>query len=195
MKPLLLLTTLPNTMTTQKLSSLAFLILLICLCSCSSKKQQPSAALPKEPTGLTLTAQVAGIGRKPDCSVIYVIATLFNPTKDTINFVGMLCSYSDYFLTDTSAYYFWKEDCYANYQTILRIPPGYKLDQLIHLVPKNWEVIKSVTPRIGMYLEMFTTKEISKGGLFINYHFKKEGTPIIWSNPIDLNRLNRKPYK
>lgn len=165
---------------------LAGLLMLLIGQSSYSLKEQP----PREPAGLIITARPVKIKYMGGSNVIFVTATLFNPTKDTIHFASMSCSYSDYFLTDKSAYSIQVNLCERNFPIVLSIPPGDSMNRTLLLKPWNLAVLKNVQSRIGMYLQILKKKE------FINFeqYRKRKNAPVIWSDPIDFSRIERIPY-
>lgn len=86
-------------MTSSRKSIFILFLALTAFWSCRS--QDRNEIVEKE---LELTAALGGIIYLDTTSTIHIATTLFNPTKDTLNFVTMTCSYEDLFLTDTSIF-------------------------------------------------------------------------------------------
>ena len=144
---------------------------------------------------LELTATLGGIIYLDTTSTIHIATTLFNPTKDTLSFVTMTCSYEDLFLTDTSIFKVQSRyDCFSNYPTVTNIPPGEKLDHFIMVKPttKDTKIIDNKL-RIGLYL-LTPKKENGFDGIIKQYE-NRQNAKVIWSNELDLKRLYRRLYK
>ena len=177
-------------MTRSKKNIFIFLLAVTFFLSCHS--QDKTENVKKE---LELTATLGGIIYLDTTSTIHIATTLFNPTKDTLSFVTMSCSYEDLFLTDTSIFKVQSRyDCYSNYPTVTNIPPGEKLDQFIMVKPttKDTKIIDNKL-RIGMYLLM-PKKENGFDGIIKQYE-NRQKAKVVWSNELDLKRLYRRLYK
>jgi hypothetical protein len=177
-------------MTTLKKSVIIKLLALTVIYSCHSKDKTQN--VKKE---LELTAALGGIIYLDTTSTLHIATTLFNPTKDTLSFVTMTCSYEDLFLTDTSIFKVQSRyDCFSNYPIVTNIPPGEKLDQFIMVKPttKDTKIIENKL-RIGMYL-LTPKKENGFDGIIKQYE-NRQNAKIIWSNELDLKRLYRRLYK
>lgn len=177
-------------MTISKTTIITILLPLTILCSCHSQDKAENARHELE-----LTATLGGIIYFDTTSTIHIATTLYNPTKDTLSFVTMTCSYEDLFLTDTSIFKVQSRyDCFSNYPTVTNIPPGEKLDQFIMVKPttKDIKLIDNKL-RIGMYL-LTPKKENGFDGIIKQYE-NRQNSKVIWSNKLDLKRLYRKLYK
>jgi hypothetical protein len=111
---------------------------------------------------LELTARIGGIVyMDTPSSVIHIATTLFNPTKDTVGFLTMSCSYEDMFLVDTPTFRVQSRyDCYMNVPMIMYIPPGKKIDQFIMIKATSPGIrIDSNKIKIGMHLVIPQTKD------------------------------------
>jgi len=177
-------------MTSSRKNTFILFLTLVVFCSCRS--QDKTEIVKKE---LELTAALGGIIYLDTTSTIHIATTLFNPTKDTLSFVTMTCSYEDLFLTDTSIFKVQSRyDCYSNYPTVMKIPPGEKLDQFIMVKPKNKNTkIIDNKLRIGMY--MLTPKKENGFDGIIKQYENRQNAKVIWSNVLDLKRLYRRLYK
>jgi hypothetical protein len=179
-----------TTMKSSKTNTFILLLAMTFFLSCLSKDKTKNGNYELE-----LTATLGGIIYLDTTFTIYIATTLFNPTKDTLSFVTMTCSYEDIFLTDTSIFKVQSRyDCYSNYPTITDIPPREKLDQFIMVKPtkKDIEIIDNKL-HIGMYLS--TPKKENGFDSIIKQHENRQKAKIIWSNEIDLKRLYRRLYK
>jgi hypothetical protein len=125
------------------------LLTLTLFCSCYSQEKTQNV---KEE--LELSATLGGIIYLDTTSTIHISTTLFNPTKDTLSFITITCSYEDLFLTDTSIFkVLSRYDCYSSYPTVISIPPREKLDQYVMVKPTTKDIkIDNNKLRIGMYL-------------------------------------------
>jgi hypothetical protein len=171
-------------------TNIFILLLTLTFCSCHSQDKTQNAKQELE-----LTATLGGIIYLDTTSTIHIATTLLNPTKDTLSFVTMTCSYEDLFLTDTSIFKVQSRyDCFNNYPTVMSIPPGEKLDQFIMVKPttKDTKIIDNKL-RIGMYL-LTPKKENGFDGIIKQYESRQNGK-VIWSNKLDLKRLYRRLYK
>ena len=160
------------------------------LCSCDQQRNQSTSKTPLE-----LIATLGGTGKFLDSiPVIYIVATVYNPTSDTVFFISMSCSYEDYFVTDTSAYKVQSRyDCYVNAPFAMAIPPKSRIDHPIMVARTTgglgWDTTKF---KIGMY---YVTPGDPRDYYNVSYlHRQMEQAPIIWSNEIDVKRLFRQPY-
>lgn len=177
-------------MTSSKTNTFILLLALTFLLSCHPQDKNKNGKQQLE-----LTATLGGIIYLDTTSTVHIATTLFNPTKDTLSFVTMTCSYEDLFLTDTSIFKVQSRyDCYSNYPTVTNIPPGEKLDQFIMVKPttKDTKIIDNKL-RIGMYL-LTPKKENGFDGIIKQYE-NRQNAKIIWSNQLDLKRLYRRLYK
>lgn len=177
-------------MTISKPAAIQLLFVLTALYSCHSKDKTGIARQE-----LQLTASLGGVNYQDTTSTIHIATTLFNPTKDTLSFVTMRCSYEDLFLTDTSTFIVHSRyDCYSNYPIVIAIPPGEKLDQYIMVKPTSKNIkIEDHQLKIGMYL-LIPEKEKGFQGIIEQYESRKNAK-VIWSNELDLKRLYRHLYK
>ena len=179
-----------SSMTTFRNIFCIFLLTTTIFCSCHS---QDNTKIVKQE--LELSATLGGIIYLDTTSTIHIATTLFNPTKDTLSFVTMTCSYEDLFLTDTSIFKIQSRyDCYSNYPTVMTIPPGQRLDQFIMVKPTSKDTkIWDNKLRVGMYL-LTPKKENGFDGIIKQYE-NRQSAKILWSNELDLKRLYRKLYK
>ena len=168
-----------------------FVILLtLTFCSCNSQDKNKRVK-----QNLELTASLGGIIYLDTTSTIHISTTLFNPTKDTLSFVTMTCSYEDLFLTDTTIFKIQSRyDCFSNFPIVTQIPPAERIDQFIMVKPTGKDInIIDNKIRIGMYL-LTPKKENGFDGIIKQYE-NRHSASILWSNELDLKRLYRRLYK
>jgi hypothetical protein len=173
------------------ITSTSLLFIFTCICACKAKW---SAA--KATNKLELTASLGGISSMFDSiQTIYIKTTLSNPTNDTLNFISMICSYEDMFLTNNSSFYIEPgNDCFLNGYAIINIPPKSKLDQFILVKPNNKNInIRTSEFKIGFHYVPFK-KEDSLYKITAIYDRHKNES-ILWSDTIKCARLFRDAYK
>lgn len=177
-------------MTNFKRYYLILFVIFITLFSCHSKDKEQNLN-----EGLELTARLGGIIYLDTASIFHVATTLSNPTKDTLSFVTMTCSYEDLFLTDTSLFKVQSRyDCFRNVPTVKSIPPYSKIDQFILIKPTNKDIILGNHKlKIGVYLMKPNIKNGFDG--IIKQYENRNAANILWSNELDLKRLYREIYK
>src|SRR5213595_306018 len=107
-----------DTLTMRKIYFLTPLIICICFYSCNHSNTK--AKEPSKSDSLQLFAYLGGVGLFLDTiNVIHIVATLYNPTKDTMRFGSMTCSYEDFFTIDNDDYSIQSRyDCFSNYPNV-----------------------------------------------------------------------------
>jgi hypothetical protein len=162
----------------------------IWLNGCNSKDRKQPIKM-----ALELTAHLGGVIYLDTTPTIHVSTTLFNPTSDTMSFVTMTCSYEDMFLTDTTSFEIQsRHDCFKNVPTAFQIPPNSKIDQFVMVKPVLKETQANDSKiRIGMYYLAPKTEHDFRG--IIQLYEDRKKAKVIWSNEVDLRRLDRKVYQ
>jgi hypothetical protein len=189
-----------------------FIAIILAGVGCCACKQKNDAAKQS----LQLTANLGGAGYDTT-NTIYVATTLFNPTRDTIRFLTMACSYSDLFITDTAAFKVVAQvPCYSNVPVIIAIPPNSKLDQYITIraINKNIkmgdsklriglyilksdkkDLFRDVETRRPMKIEQDIRKQFEDGREIDKLFENKQNAAVLWSNQLDLKRLYFEIYQ
>jgi hypothetical protein len=164
------------------------LAILICVASCGSQKTS-------KPIPLQLTASLGGIGSLHDTiGVIYISTTLHNLTNDTVRFISMSCSYEDFFTTNTDLFKVQSRyDCYSNYPIVIILPPKSRTDRYIIITaPQKGKKVDIDKLKIGMH-SFFVEREITTAEI-TNLYEHRQDAGIVWTDELDLKRLNKINY-
>ena len=106
-----------------------------------------------------------------DTSRIYhIVATIFNPTADTIAFRSMTCSYEDMFCISDSTNFTIQSrmDCYSNAPFTIKLPPNKR------------------TKRFIMIRQLTSFRDWPSEPFKLGMHHESK---IIWSNELETTEL------
>jgi hypothetical protein len=169
---------------------LSILCTLLILVSCSTANSQYKEAQPQ--SSLELTAVLGGYGFFMDTlPVNHVSVTLFNTSTDTLKIVSMTCSYEDMFTTNSDSCKVQSRlDCFSNYPTLITLPPKSRTDRFLMVNRKMTPQVNNL--KIGMYYVLLENGVESKN--ISELYEQRKQADIIWSNELDLRRLNKSNY-
>lgn len=175
----------------KKLFVLVPVLILSVYISCGhmDKKEPPTSQ------EIIITASIGGRGLFFDSiPVIHIATTLYNPTKDTLRFLSMTCSYEGMYTTSDPAYEVQSRwDCFSNVPMVVALPPGARTDHYIMIRKKNLADTSSLRSlKIGMYNPDLSTASTAQD--IFDLYMKLKQQPVTWSPEIDLQRLNRTVY-
>ena len=171
-------------------------LLIICICFCSCNHYKTKADIHSKSDSLQLFAYIGGVGTFLDTiNVIHIVATIYNPTKDTVRFGSMTCSYEDFFTVDNDVYSIQSRyDCYSNFPNVISLPPNSKTDRFIMIkYNKSDTSSKREKFRIGMfYLKYYENATLDSATKFYQNRFQQKA---IWSNELNINRMYKIVYQ
>lgn len=107
--------------------------------------------------------------------LLHVVATITNPTDDTLTFMSMTCSYEWLFVVDDTINFevVGHSLCYSNGPCTIALPPHSSTDRMILVRWKHPQRHYPSNPiRVGM----------------------EQGTHVIWSNELYFDRLEKAVY-
>lgn len=154
-----------------------------------------SACAPVSPGELVVTARWGGVnwimpstaqlidstgdetiyGFADTTHLLHVVATISNPTDDTLTFMSMTCSYEVFFDVDDTVNFavIVHNACYSNGPCSITLPPHTSTDRMILIRWKHPQRGYPSRPiRIGM----------------------DQGTHVLWSNELYFDRLEKANY-
>lgn len=106
----------------------------------------------------------------------------------------MSCSYEELFTTDNSRFKVQSRyDCYSNFPIVISLPPHARTDRYIMVTRTNKNDTVNVNKlKVGMYFSV--PKREANYTDIINLYDHRKNAQVIWSNELDLKRLNGTLY-
>lgn len=173
-------------------------VLIVASCSCSSGQHKQSLTAVK--ADITLTAVIGGYNYLDTANTIYLNCTINNPTKDTISFITVSCGEEEFFkVSDPNFYVISEHFCFSTIVFTFRLPPGFKTDYYIKVRHQvKYEFKRTERFKVGMYILKPKLSNYENISLLYNeldeFRKVKNDSAVIWSNDIDLSRLNHSIY-
>ncbi len=158
--------------------------------ACTSNPEDAIAAANQKlpSTKLSLTARLGGVSYKNNNRIVYIAASIHNPTADTIHFISMSCSFEDFFFTVGNPHYEIKPryDCYSNFPITVVLPPHQSTDRFLMIEHDDSdEALHTGTVQIGMN---FLDGGIHGEALEVYETSRMTGDTLL-SQPIELDRV------